>query len=190
MRARCSVATLLLAVTLAGCADTTSSGAVDGPTDAPSTSSATSGQTSEEPSDEPSPDEEERCPYLTPEQVSEALGAPLVETAGSVHACFFDPEGAEEGDAEGASVMLSRVDVEINPVDYAAQTRALCLGEVTDVDAGDEAFACVMGLGPQGQMYAGRVLVTVNVMGAADDATGIGIAAALLPEVSVPPADH
>ena len=66
--------------------------------------------------------------------------------------------------------MLSRVDVQIDPADYAAQTKALCQGEVTDVDAGDEAFACVMGLGPQGQVYDGKVLVTVAVNDAADDA--------------------
>ena len=32
-----------------------------------------------------------------------------------------------------------------------------------------------MGLGPQGQLYAGRVLVTVAVNDAADDAAGIAV---------------
>jgi hypothetical protein len=172
-------------MTLAGCGDTTSSGATGDPSDPPSSASGPSSGPS---SGEPSPTEEERCPYLTPEQVSTALGAAVVETAGSVHACFFDPEGAEDGgNAEGASVMLSRVDVQIDPSDYAAQTKALCQGEVTDVEAGDDAWACVMGLGPQGQLYHGRVLVTVNVNGAADDAAGIAVAAALLPVVTIPP---
>jgi hypothetical protein len=178
MRTRWAAATLLLAVTLAGCADTTSSGASDDPTDRSSTSTPTSG--------DPPPPEQERCPYLTAEQVTAALGAPVVVTAGSVHACFFDPEGGEGVD--GASVMLSRVNVQIEPADYAAQTRALCQGEVTDVEVGDEAFACVMGLGPQGQLYVNRVLVTVNVIGAVDDAAGIGVATALLHEVTVPSA--
>ena len=83
-------------------------------------------------------------------------------------------------------MLLSRVDVQIDPADYAHQSRQLCKGEVTDVDAGDVAFACVMGLGPQGQLYAGRVLVTVAVNDAVDDATGIAVAAALLPEVTIP----
>ena len=127
------------------------------------------------------PPEEEGCPYLTAEQVTAALGSPTHETAGTINACFFDPEGGE-----GPSVLLSRVDVQIDPADYAHQSRQLCEGEVTDVDAGDVAFACVMGLGPQGQLYAGRVLVTVAVNDAADDATGIAVAAALLPEVTIP----
>jgi hypothetical protein len=173
------VAAALLAVTLAGCGETTSSGATGEQTQ------PTSGSTSSPTSHEASPNDE-LCPYLNAEQVSAALGAPVVETAGSTHACFFDPEGGD--DAEGASVMLSRVDVQIEPADYAAQTRALCHGDVSDIEAGDEAFACVMGLGPQGQLYVGRVLVTVNVIGAADDAAGLAVAAALLSEVRVPSA--
>ena len=187
MRTRWVAATFLLAATLAGCGDTTSSGASDDPAD-PTHQASMSSSTTSTTGEEPSPTEEERCPYLTPEQVSSALGAAVVETAGSVHACFFDPEGSEDGgEVEGASVMLSRVDVQIEPSDYAAQTKALCQGEVTDVEAGDDAWACVMGLGPQGQLYDGRVLVTVNVNGAADDAAGIEVAAALLPEVTIPP---
>ena len=151
---------------------TTSSRAVDDPEPTASSSGT------------PSPSEpiEEGCPYLTAEQVSAALGTPTTETAGTVHACFFDPESAD-----GPSVMLSRVDVQIDPADYAAQSKALCQGDLTDVDAGDEAFACVMGLGPQGQVYDGSVLVTVAVNDAADDATGIAAAAALLPELTIPP---
>ena len=169
--------TLGLALGLAGCGSSESSEAGDDPSGAPSSTT-----TSPTPSDDPSPVEEERCPYLTAEQVTEVLGTPALETAGSVHACFFDPEGGA-----GPSVMLSRIDVQINPADYAAQTRALCVGEVTDLELGDEAFACVMGLGPQGQLYSGRVLVTVNVNDAADDAAGIETAAELLRAVTIPP---
>jgi hypothetical protein len=167
--------TALALASVAGCAgDTSSPGASDVPTGEESTSVSSPGS---------SPTTSvEGCPYLTVDQVTAALGAPVVETAGSLHACFFDPTSGS-----GASVMLSRVDVEIEPTAYAAQTRALCQGEVSDVDAGDEAFACVMGLGPQGQLYTGSVLVTVNVNGAADDDAGIAVAAALLPEVTIPP---
>ena len=125
----------------------------------------------------------EGCPYLTQDEVSGAVGAQTIETAGTVHACFFDP--VANG---GPSVMLSRVDVQIDPTDYAIQTRALCKGDITDVDAGDQAFACVMALGPQGQLYEGRVLITVNVNGAADDSAGIEAAADLIREVTIPPA--
>ena len=173
-----AVAVALMAGGLAGCGDSASSGATDPPSDAPTSTATTSADPT--PTSE-APPEEEGCPYLTAEQVTAALGSPMMETAGTINACFFDPEGGE-----GPGVLLSRVDVQIDPVDYAQQSRQLCKGEVTDVDAGDVAFACVMGLGPQGQLYAGRVLVNVAVNDAVDDATGIAVAAALLPEVTIP----
>ena len=179
MRTTWAAAGLVLALALTGCGGDDDSGATDEPEPTASSSSTPSPSESSEPVDPV----EEGCPYLTAEQVTAVLGTPTKETAGTVHACFFDPESAE-----GPSVMLSRVDVQIDPAEYAAQTKALCRGDVTDVDAGDEAFACVMGLGPQGQVYDGSVLVTVGVNDAADDATGIAAAAALLPELTIPPA--
>jgi len=174
-----AVAVVLMATGLAGCGDSASSGATDPPSDPATTAATTSADPT--PTSE-APPEEEGCPYLTAEQVTAALGSPTQETAGTLNACFFDPEGGE-----GPSVLLSRVDVQIDAADYAHQSRQLCEGEVTDVDAGDVAFACVMGLGPQGQLYAGRVLVNVAVNDAADEAAGIAAAAALLPEVTIPP---
>jgi hypothetical protein len=175
-----AVAAVLMTSALAGCGESASSGAIDQPTDSP-TSTATS-PSDEAPTSEAPPTEEEGCPYLTADQVTAALGAPTKETAGTVNACFFDPEGGD-----GPSVLLSRVDVQIDPAEYARQSKLLCKGDVTDVDAGDEAFACVMGLGPQGQLYHGRVLVNVAVNDAPDEATGIALAATLLPEVTIPP---
>jgi len=174
-----AAAAVLMTTGLAGCGESTSSGAVDR-SNSPTSSATTSADptaTTEAP-----PTGEEGCPYLTAEQVTAVLGSPTMETAGTLNACFFDPDGGE-----GPSVLLSRVDVQIDPADYAHQSKQLCEGEVTDVDAGDVAFACVMGLGPQGQLYAGKVLVTVAVNDAADDATGVAAAAALLPEVTIPP---
>jgi hypothetical protein len=84
--------------------------------------------------------------------------------------------------------MLSRVDIQIDPAEYAVQSKALCQGDVTDVEAGDVAFACVMGLGPQGQLYDGPVLIAVAVDDATDEAAGIAAIVALLPEITVPPA--
>jgi hypothetical protein len=166
---------LTAALVLAGCGNASSSGAGSGPTDPTAAISPTSGTP---PSSNAAP---ETCPYLNADQVSAAVGTDTTETAGTLHACFFDPVGGT-----GPSVMLSRVDVQIDPVDYAHRSRALCQGDVTDVEAGNEAFACVMGIGPQGQVYDGRVLITVNVDGAADDATGIAAASELLQEVRVP----
>jgi hypothetical protein len=174
-----AVVTVLVVSGLAGCGDATSDGAVDQPSHDPGSSATTSAGPT--PTSQAPPSDEKGCPYLTAEQVSAALGSPTEETAGTLNACFFDPEAGE-----GPSVLLSRVDVQIDPADYAHQSRQLCKGEVTEVDAGDVAFACVIGLGPQGQVYAGRVLVNVAVNDATDDAAGIAAAAALLPEVTIP----
>jgi hypothetical protein len=177
-----AVAAVLVTTGLAGCGESESSGAAD-PTDPPSASSgATTLPTDETTPPEDLPSDKGRCPYLDAEQVTATLGVPTKETAATVNACFFDPENGE-----GPSVLLSRVDVQIDPAEYAHQSRALCKGDVTTVDAGDVAFACVIGLGPQGQLYVGPVLVNVAVNDASDEATGIAMAAALLPEVTIPP---
>ena len=181
MRATRAAVALVLASVLTGCGGTDESGATDQP-EPGTTSSATgtSSPTATESTDSPEP-AEEGCPYLTAEQVTAVLGADTTETAGTVHACFFDPVSGE-----GPSVMLSRVDVQIDPTEYAVQSKALCQGDVTDVDAGDEAFACVMGLGPQGQLYDGPVLIAVTVDDAADEAAGIASIVRLQPEITVP----
>jgi hypothetical protein len=161
---------LALMLALAGCGGDDGSEATESPTPSSSSSEPT-------PSDEPTGG----CPYLTADQVTEALGAPTVETAGTVNACFFDPESGD-----GPEVLVSKIDIAIDPTDYASQSRGLCQGDVTNVDAGDEAFACLSGMGPIGQLYVGRVLVAVSVTGAADDATGVAAAATLLPQITVP----
>ena len=175
MRARWAAVALVLATALTGCGGSDESRA-DQPEPSP-----TSSPTAPESTDASEP-AEEGCPYLTAEQVTAVLGADTAETAGTVHACFFDPVSGH-----GPSVMLSRVDIEIDPAEYAVQSKALCQGDVTDVEAGDEAFACVMGLGPQGQLYDGPVLIAVAVDDAADEAAGIASIVKLLPEISVPP---
>ena len=56
------------------------------------------------------------------------------------------------------------------------------------VPAGDLVAALsVSGMGPQGQMYTHRVLISINVNGAEDDAAGVADAAELLLLVTVPP---
>jgi hypothetical protein len=176
--ARLGAVALLLA--LAGC------GSDDGTSEAtdPGTSSGSSSSPAPSPTGESSMPEDEPsggCPYLHADQVTDALGAPTKETAGTASACFFDPESGD-----GPEVLVSKIDIAIDPAEYASQSRALCQGDVTDVDAGDEAFACLSSMGPIGQLYVGRVLVAISVTDAADNAIGIAAAATLLPEITVP----
>ncbi len=182
MRARWAAVALVLATALTGCGGSDGSQADQSEPGATSSATGTPSPTATDSTDSPEP-AEEGCPYLTAEQVTAVLGADTTETAGTVHACFFDPVSGD-----GPSVMLSRVDIEIDPAEYAVQSKALCQGDVTDVEAGDEAFACVMGLGPQGQLYDGPVLIAVAVDDAADEASGIASIVDLLPEITVPPA--
>jgi hypothetical protein len=72
---------------------------------------------------------EEGCPYLTAEQVTAVLGADTAETAGTATPASSTPW------RHGPSVMLSRVDIQIDPAEYAVQSKALCQGDVTDVEA-------------------------------------------------------
>jgi len=181
MRARWAAVALVLATALTSCGGSDESQA-DPPEPGATSPAGTPSPTASDSTDSPEP-AEEGCPYLTAEQVTAVLGADTTETAGTVHACFFDPVSGD-----GPSVMLSRVDIEIDPAEYAVQSKALCQGDVTDVEAGDEAFACVMGLGPQGQLYDGPVLIAVAVDDAADEAAGIASIVELLPEIAVPPA--
>jgi len=182
MRARWAAVALVLATALTGCGGSDESQADQSEPGATSSATGTPSPTATDSTDSSEP-AEEGCPYLTAEQVTAVLGADTSETAGTVHACFFDPVSGD-----GPSVMLSRVDIEIDPAEYAVQSKALCQGDVTDVEAGDEAFACVMGLGPQGQLYDGPVLIAVAVDDAVDDAAGIASIVELLPEIAVPPA--
>ncbi len=185
MRGRWAAVALVLATALAaltGCGGPDESQA-DQPEPSATTSTTGAASPTATGSTDASESAEEGCPYLTAEQVTAVLGADTAETAGTVHACFFDPVSGH-----GPSVMLSRVDIQIDPAEYAVQSKALCQGDVTDVEAGDVAFACVMGLGPQGQLYDGPVLIAVAVDDAADEAAGIASIVALLPEITVPPA--
>jgi hypothetical protein len=172
---------VVLLLALAGCGGDDGSEATESPTPSSSSSEPSPSESSSDPSDDPSVEPTGGCPYLHADQVTAALGSPTKETAGTVNACFFDPESGE-----GPEVLVSKIDIAIDPVEYATQSRALCQGDVTDVDAGDEAFACLSSMGPIGQLYVGKVLVAVSVTGAADDATGIAASAALLPEITVP----
>jgi hypothetical protein len=178
--ARMAVVAVLLLLALAGCGESNLSGA-----DAAPTGDSTRHPSTSSPSADPGTESsDEGCPYLTAEQVTEVLGSPTVETAGTANACFFDPAGGNDND--GPAVLLNRIDIQIDPTDYAAQSRDLCQGKVTDVYVGDVAFACMSALGPQGQLYSGRVLITVAVSGMTYDDAGIAAAVELLKQVQIP----
>ncbi|MDO9494589.1 MAG: hypothetical protein Q7J48_02700 [Nocardioides sp.] len=126
---------------------------------------------------------EDECVLLPAEAVTTALGEDMVVSASGPQSCLFGP-----GDpASAASITAAVTELAIDPEEYAAGSRELCEGEITDVDAGDEAFACVTFVGPQGFVFEGSTSVVLDVTtGDESEPAAIAAAAALLPSVVVP----
>ncbi|MCK9248367.1 MAG: hypothetical protein M0P31_05240 [Solirubrobacteraceae bacterium] len=116
------------------------------------------------------------CRYLDLGDVNAATGATLEEVAAGEGGCTFAPPSG----AEGPRVALNRIDIAIDPKQYADGAKENCKGERTDVSAGDVGWACVT-INPQGIVIKDRTLLQVDVTDAADDAAGVAIAAKLVP---------
>jgi len=97
-------------------------------------------------------------------------------------ACLFD--AVAEDSPASASVNLTQL--QVDPGQYAADTRDLCEGPATEAEGGDQAFACVTFVGPQGYYFEGATSVLVEV-GTADEAEESAITAevALLASITL-----
>lgn len=176
---------LALALLVSGCGDDpepepdAADASSETPTDAPSTSAPTTPTTPSESTTA----EEGTCTLLTPEAVTAALGEDMVLSVAGPQTCLFSPADP----ASAASLTASVTELAIDLEEYAAGTRDLCEGEVTDVEAGEVAFACVTFVGPQGFVFADSTSVLLDVV-AADESeqAALAAAAALLPSVVVP----
>ncbi|MGD9695217.1 MAG: hypothetical protein AB7V42_06100 [Thermoleophilia bacterium] len=158
---RTAIAILLAAAALATAACGSDDDAAQAPTDSATTGSATTAAGA--------------CPLLDAAAVGAATGEEAVLNGGGPQFCSFTA-----GDID---VTVNATEIAIDVDQYVAGTRDVCDGPVTDVDAGDAAFTCVA-IAPQGFVVHGRTIVAVQVNGAADDATGLGIAGELLPSVT------
>lgn len=165
---------LALAVTGCGGDDdadepaTTTTEAAAAPTEAPE---ATGGGSA------PSGDD---CPYLATDVLAEAVGGELELLAGNEGACTWSGE-------DGLSVSLSRIDIQIDPEQYAEEATSSCEeGTVEEVDAGDAAYACIA-IGPTASWYDfdEAVLLNLGTLGSDDEVEQqlLDAFAEVLPEV-------
>lgn len=87
----------------------------------------------------PPADDTDECPFADVAQVSEAAGFELTVTAGGEGGCFLT--GSSDIGAD-LTISITPTEIQIDPEDYAEGSREVCEGEITEVEAGDEAFAC------------------------------------------------
>lgn len=128
-------------------------------------------------------DQDGGCPILTEDAVTSALGETMVVSATGPQSCLFAPTDPESS----ASVTASVTKIDIDLQEYAEGTRGICDSEITDVEAGEAAFACVTFVGPQGFVFEGSSSVLLDVTSGDDsDPAAVEAAVAMLPSVTVP----
>ncbi|WP_341926330.1 hypothetical protein [Nocardioides psychrotolerans] len=174
----------LASLVLAGCGgdDVDTSPAPASSPSAVSSSDPTETVPTETDPTETAPPGEESCAFLPLDAVTAALGEEMQLAASGPTTCIFGPVTA----SSPASVTLNVTPLDIDPADYAAGTRDLCEGPVTEADAGDQAFACVTFLGAQGFWFEGATSIVVDVTTPDDaEASGVAAAAALLTSVGL-----
>lgn len=119
------------------------------------------------------------CPYLSDADAATGLGQEVELDVASVTTCLFDATET------GARITVTLTDIATDVDSYAEGTRALCEDELTEVEAGDDAFVCTTFAGPQGFVFSGEQSVLVEVSGAEDDVSATGALTALLPLVTL-----
>lgn len=176
LRRRLAALALAAPLMLTGCGDDPDPAPESSPSEDTSTSPPASSPTPTEASDE-------SCAMLDTEAVTAALGEGMVLSASGPQTCIFGPIDP----ASAASLTVSLTELAIDPTEYAAGTRDLCEGEVTEVEAGDVAFACVTFVGPQGYVFVDSVSILLDVVTADEsEPAALAAAAALLPSVTAP----
>ncbi len=165
---RIAAALTLTALVLAGCG-----GDDDEPTASSDVSEALT-DSSGSPADAPSG----ACPFVGPAPLDEAFATSFEETYGNEDGCsFIDPDGL--------SVLVTRIDIAIDPEQYAEESTSSCEdGSVVEVDAGDSAFACIA-IGPSATVFHGDQAINLGVLAADDEDAAVDALAAALPSVTV-----
>lgn len=184
LRRRLAALALAAPLMLTGCGDDSDPAPESSPSKDTSTSppaATTSATEAADPSTSAAP--EGSCALLSAEAVTAAVGEDMVVSVSGPQTCLFAPVD----DTSAASVNAYLTEIAIDPAEYAAGTRDLCEGEVTEVEAGDEAFACVTFVGPQGYVFVDSVSILLDVVTADEsEPAALAVAAALLPSVTAP----
>lgn len=197
MMRRLAAAALLAALVLTGCSD-------DDDGDTKATSTTTAGETTEPTEDgntveggdtaedddvvdttdvpengDTFPTTDADCTFLDPADLGDAFGTTFTVESASDTGCGFV-------DDTGQSVILTRLDIEIDPAIYASEAADTCRPETVQmVDAGDAAFACIV-VSPTASVFEGAVSINLNVVTAPDEDAVVDDFAAVLPSVTFP----
>lgn len=119
------------------------------------------------------------CPYITTEEVSEALAQPVELLEGSELVCDFTAGGT-------TSIQLTVIEGQVDTNAFYDDAVGRCAeGTSVEVDAGDRAFACVA-VGPAAARQDGEVVTSFLTTGLEDETAGRDALAALLPLVTLP----
>ena len=122
------------------------------------------------------------CEFLPLTVVTEAFGEEMEVVAGP-ETCIFSSVAEESPSA----LTLNVIRILIDPDEYAEGSRENCDGEITEVDAGDQAWTCVTFVGPQGYLFEGGYSAVLDVVAADedDDAAALALAEAVLPSITL-----
>lgn len=170
----------LVALLLAGCGDGDDAEIEVSGTPSQSTSSSPT-QSPTQSATDATPATSGTCPFLPLAAVTAALGEEMALAAAGPQTCLFDAVA----ESSPASATLNVTQLQVDTADYAAGTRDLCEGAVTEAEGGDQAFACVTFVGPQGYYFEGSTSIVVDVVTTDEtEAAAITAAVALLVSVS------
>lgn len=140
----------------------------------PSTSARPDDETESSPVEELPPEPLGECPMLADAAVTKAFSRPMGVLTANPEMCVFTPT---------KGMTDSSVTVNLGSGGDAAAARNKCKGEITEVEAGDDAFACVAGSGVQGYVFDGGSSVVLDVV-FGNNEKALKAAAELLPSVT------
>lgn len=165
---------ILLAIT-AACGSDTSGG--DRETRTTGSTESDAGPTSEG----SETDDSSECSWVSTDDVTNAAGQQMTVQAAGEAACVFEtPTG------DGPSIWLYATKIAIDQDEYEKGTREVCEGAITDVDAGDSAWTCIVFGKPQGTFIENKYIVTIDPKDFASDDEAFAALAKLLPKVTTP----
>lgn len=142
----------------------------------PSKSPMPDDETESSPVEELPPEPLGECPMLADAAVTKAFGRAMGVLTANPEMCVFTPT---------KGMTDSSVTVNLASGGNAAAARGKCKGKATDVEAGDDAFACVAGSGVQGYVFKGGSSVVLDVVFGTNE-KALKAAAQLLPSVTFP----
>jgi hypothetical protein len=171
---RVAFAVVLTTVTLAACGgdDDDSSSVTTFRRDDSAATTTTTGSTGEAPAGDD-------CAFVTTDELDDALDVDAELQRADDDGCGW----TADTDSGPVAVTLDRITIQIDVDDYMAGSREVCDGDITEVDAGDDALACVAAGSPSGSVVFGDDLYTFSALPVDDPAPFVSGFADLLPSV-------